>query len=155
MMKRIVSIKEMEEIRRRLKRQRKRLVFTNGVFDILHAGHLSLFERARKLGDVLVVAVNSDASVKRLKGPSRPINKYRDRARLIAALHPVDYVVQFRQDTPLQTILRMKPDVLVKGADYELDEIVGAEEVVSWGGKVARIRLLPGRSTSRMIKLRQ
>lgn len=155
MMKRIVSIKEMVEIRRRLKRQRKKLVFTNGVFDILHAGHLSLFERAGKLGDVLLVAVNSDASVRRLKGDSRPINKYQDRARLIAALRPVDYVVQFRQDTPLQTIIRLRPDVLVKGADYELDEIVGAEEVVSWGGEVARIRLLPGRSTSRMIKLRQ
>jgi D-beta-D-heptose 7-phosphate kinase/D-beta-D-heptose 1-phosphate adenosyltransferase len=154
-MKRIVSIREMETIRRRLRRQRKRLIFTNGVFDILHAGHLSLFEKASKLGEVLLVAVNSDASVKRLKGPSRPINKYRDRARLIAALRPVDYVVQFRQDTPLQTILRLKPDVLVKGADYELDEIVGAEEVASWGGKVARIRLLPGRSTSRMIRLRQ
>lgn len=155
MIKRIVSLKEMETIRRRLKKQGKKLVFTNGVFDILHAGHLSLFEKASKLGEVLLVAVNSDSSVKRLKGPSRPVNRYMDRARLIAALRPVDYVVQFRQDTPLQTIIRLKPDVLVKGADYELDEIVGAEEVVSWGGKVARIRLLPGRSSSRMIRLRQ
>jgi len=149
-MRRIVTISEMLEIRRQLIKRRKTLVFTNGVFDILHAGHLSLFEKAKALGDVLLVAINSDASVRRLKGKSRPVVPYRDRARLVAALRPVDYVVQFAQDTPLQTIKKLMPDVLVKGSDYRISEIIGASEVVSWGGRVVRIRLLPGRSTSRI-----
>ena len=151
-MKRIVTLKEMLEIRERLRKRRKKVVFTNGVFDILHAGHLSLFEKAKGLGDVLVVAVNSDASVRRLKGESRPVTPYRDRAKLVAGLRPVDYVIQFGQDTPLQTIKKLMPDVLVKGADYRISEIVGAIEVVSWGGRVVRIRLLPGRSTSNITR---
>ena len=151
-MKRVVSQREMIRLRERLESARKSVVFTNGVFDILHAGHVSLFEKAKGLGDVLIVAINSDASVRRLKGESRPITPFRDRARLVAALRPVDYVVKFEQDTPLETIRRLRPDVLVKGADYRLSEIVGAKEVASWGGKVVRIRLLRGRSTSRIVK---
>ncbi len=149
-MRRIVSLSEMSRIRVGLRKARKKVVFTNGVFDIIHVGHLALFEKSRELGDVLIVAINSDDSVKRLKGESRPLTPYKDRARLVAALRPVDYVVRFEQDTPLETINKLKPDILVKGADYRLSEIVGAREVVSWGGKVVRIRLVPGRSTSRL-----
>lgn len=152
-MKRIVSMKEMTAVREKLRASRKILVFTNGVFDLIHAGHLSLFEKARALGDVLVVGVNSDDSVRRLKGETRPITPFADRARLVAALRPVDYVIKFNQDTPLETIMRLKPDVLVKGADYRISEIVGADEVLSWGGKVVRVRLLPGRSTSKIVNL--
>jgi D-beta-D-heptose 7-phosphate kinase/D-beta-D-heptose 1-phosphate adenosyltransferase len=151
-MKRIVTLSEMLETRERLRKRRKKVVFTNGVFDILHAGHLSLFEKAKALGDVLVVAINSDASVRRLKGESRPVMPYRDRARLVAGLRPVDFVVRFGHDTPLQTIKKLMPDVLVKGSDYRISEIVGASEVVSWGGRVVRIRLLPGRSTSKITR---
>jgi D-beta-D-heptose 7-phosphate kinase/D-beta-D-heptose 1-phosphate adenosyltransferase len=152
-MKRIITMSDMMAIRRRLRKNGKKVVFTNGVFDIVHVGHLSLFEKAKKLGDALIVAINSDASVRRLKGESRPVTPFRDRARLVAALRPVDYVVQFGQDTPLQTIMKLTPDILVKGADYKLSEIVGAREVASWGGRVIRIRLLPGRSSSKIAGL--
>jgi rfaE bifunctional protein nucleotidyltransferase chain/domain len=133
------------------KRGRKKVVFTNGCFDILHAGHVTYLEKARKLGDILVVALNSDASTKRLKGPERPVNPLRDRSRVIAALESVSFVTSFGQDTPLEVIRKLKPDVLVKGGDYEAKKIVGYEEVTASGGSVKTLPFLEGRSTTKII----
>jgi rfaE bifunctional protein nucleotidyltransferase chain/domain len=124
------------------------VVFTNGVFDLLHPGHVDLLLGARRRGDALVVGVNSDASVVRLKGPERPIRTGRDRCYVLAALEMVDAVVEFEQDTPLELIAALRPDVLVKGGDYREDTIVGAPEVRSWGGEVVVIPLTAGHSTT-------
>ncbi|MCK4412115.1 MAG: D-glycero-beta-D-manno-heptose 1-phosphate adenylyltransferase [Candidatus Eisenbacteria sp.] len=143
-----------EELRRRWLPEReagRRLVFTNGCFDVLHAGHLSLLERAAALGDDLVVGLNSDDSVRRLKGPGRPLMGEADRAALLAALRPVDWVVLFAEDTPLRLIETLLPDILVKGADYAHGEIVGREVVEAHGGEVVRLPLVPGRSTSGLL----
>ena len=129
-----------------------RLVFTNGVFDVLHVGHVTLLEAARNEGDALLVAVNSDASVRRLgKGADRPVVSERERARLVAALQCVDVVVVFDEETPLDLIRRLRPDVLVKGADYARDAIVGADDVEGWGGRVVRVPLVPGYSTTDLL----
>jgi D-beta-D-heptose 7-phosphate kinase/D-beta-D-heptose 1-phosphate adenosyltransferase len=130
----------------------KVVVFTNGVFDILHAGHVDLLERAAALGDVLVVGLNSDASTRRLKGERRPVMPETDRARVLAALEVVDAVVPFEEDTPEALIRRLLPDVLVKGADYAEDQIVGKETVESRGGRVVRVPLVEGRSTSAIVE---
>lgn len=132
-------------------------MFTNGVFDLLHVGHVMLLEAARREGDALAVGMNSDASVRRLaKGKDRPLVPEGDRARLLAALTCVDCVVLFDEDTPLALIERLRPDVLVKGADYARDAIVGADEVEAWGGRVVRVPLVPGYSTTRLLeRLRQ
>jgi D-beta-D-heptose 7-phosphate kinase / D-beta-D-heptose 1-phosphate adenosyltransferase len=130
----------------------RRVVFTNGCFDLLHAGHLHLLEQSKALGDFLVVAVNSDASVRRLKGPERPLVGEGDRTRLLAALDAVGCVVVFDEDTPLDLIRAVRPDVLVKGGDYTRDTIVGADEVASWGGRVATIPLVAGRSTTALLE---
>lgn len=128
-------------------------MFTNGVFDLLHIGHVTLLEAARAAGATLVVGVNSDASVQRLaKGAGRPLVPGAERARLVAALACVDCVVVFDEDTPLALIKRLRPDVLVKGADYAPDQIVGAAEVESWGGRVVRVALVPGHSTSALVE---
>ena len=133
--------------------QRGRVVFTNGVFDLLHAGHVALLEAARAEGDVLVVGVNSDASVRRLgKGPDRPLVPEGERARVLAALAAVDCVVLFDEDTPLALIRRLRPDVLVKGADYAREAIVGAAEVEGWGGRVVRVPLVEGKSTTALLR---
>ena len=129
------------------------MAFTNGVFDLLHGGHVALLEAARAAGDALVVGVNSDASVRRLgKGPDRPLVAEGERARLLAALAAVDCVVLFHEDTPLALIERLHPDVLVKGADYTRDAIVGAAEVESWGGRVVRVPLVEGKSTTDLVR---
>jgi D-beta-D-heptose 7-phosphate kinase / D-beta-D-heptose 1-phosphate adenosyltransferase len=128
-----------------------RVVFTNGCFDILHVGHISLLERARRKGDRLIVALNSDESVRRLKGPSRPIVTERERARILAALSAVDAVAVFNESTPLTLIEAIRPDVLVKGGDYREDAVVGAREVRAWGGRVELIPLVEGISTTRLI----
>jgi rfaE bifunctional protein nucleotidyltransferase chain/domain len=128
------------------------IVFTNGVYDLLHRGHVEYLEEARALGDRLVVGVNSDASVHRLKGPARPILPERDRAGLIAALACVDLAIVFDDDTPLSLIQAVEPDVLAKGADYTLDQIVGHEFVLARGGRVERIALRPGVSTSALVQ---
>ncbi|MGB8768333.1 MAG: bifunctional D-glycero-beta-D-manno-heptose-7-phosphate kinase/D-glycero-beta-D-manno-heptose 1-phosphate adenylyltransferase HldE [Candidatus Korobacteraceae bacterium] len=128
-----------------------RVVFTNGCFDILHIGHITLLERARRKGDRLIVAVNSDASVRRLKGRSRPIAAESERARILAALSAVDAVVVFNESTPLKLIEEIRPDVLVKGGDYREEAVVGAHEVRAWGGRVELIPLVEGISTTRLI----
>ena len=127
---------------------KKTIVFTNGCFDILHVGHVTYLEAAKNLGDALVVGVNSDASVRRLKGKSRPINPEKDRAAVLSALRCVDFVVLFEEDTPLRIITALKPNVLVKGGDYTPDTIVGADVVRSGGGSVVTIPLVAGKSTT-------
>ena len=126
-------------------------VFTNGCFDLLHVGHLRLLQAAAELGDLLVVGINDDPSVRRLKGAGRPYVALEDRAELLAGLEPVDRVVAFGEDTPLRLIEALNPDVLVKGADWALDRIVGREHVEARGGRVVRLPLEPGRSTTELI----
>jgi len=128
------------------------VVFTNGVFDLLHPGHVDLLAAARAAGDALIVGINSDASVHRLKGETRPVRSERERAHVLAALRSVDAVTIFDEDTPLELILSLRPDLLVKGGDYSLDMIVGRQEVEGWGGRVLVIPLTPGHSTTGTIE---
>jgi rfaE bifunctional protein nucleotidyltransferase chain/domain len=129
-----------------------KVVFTNGVFDLLHPGHVDMLLGARRRGDLLVVGLNSDSSVRRLKGPERPVRTEVERACVVAALQAVDAVVIFDEDTPLETVKALRPDVLVKGGDYSEATIIGAREVRSWGGDVVVIPLTPGQSTTSIIK---
>jgi rfaE bifunctional protein nucleotidyltransferase chain/domain len=134
-------------------RQPGRVVFTNGVFDLLHPGHIELLEAARREGDALVVGVNSDGSARRLaKGPGRPVAGEQARARVLAGLAAVDCVVLFDQDTPLELIRALAPDVLVKGADYTRDRIVGADWIEARGGRVVRVPVVPGYSTTALVE---
>lgn len=127
------------------------IAFTNGCFDLVHAGHLASLRRAAAAADELVVALNSDESVRGLKGPGRPLLPASERAALIAALRPVSLVTIFPEPTPLETILQVRPDVLVKGSEYEEADIVGGREVLSWGGRIVRVPMVAGRSTSQII----
>ena len=144
----VLSRRDAAAAVRRAQRRGERVVFTNGCFDLLHVGHVRSLEQARALGDRLLVALNSDASVRRLKGPARPLVPGRQRAEVIAALACVDFVVVFGGDTPLALIRALRPDVLAKGGDWRLDDIVGRREVEGWGGRVCRLRLIPGIRTS-------
>lgn len=147
------KIRSPEDAARWRARQAGPVVFTNGIFDLLHAGHVHLLEAARAEGAALVVGVNTDASVRRLgKGADRPVVAEAERARLVAALACVDCVVLFDEDTPLALIRRLRPDVLVKGADYAREAIVGADEVEGWGGRVVRVPLVPGVSTTGLLR---
>jgi D-beta-D-heptose 7-phosphate kinase/D-beta-D-heptose 1-phosphate adenosyltransferase len=137
---------------RAAKRRGERIVFTNGCFDLLHVGHVRSLAEARGLGDRLVVAVNSDTSVRRLKGAGRPLLPARERAEVVASLACVDWVAIFRDDTPLSLIRAVRPDVLAKGGDWQLDAIVGAEEVERRGGRVVRLREVPGVRSSRIVE---
>lgn len=130
----------------------KRIVFTNGCFDILHRGHVTYLAEAKKLGDLLVMGVNSDASVKRLKGPERPINNEEDRKYVLSQLKSVDFVEVFEEDTPLNLIKKVSPKVLVKGGDWKIDQIVGAKEVIANGGEVYSLNFVDGYSTTSIIK---
>ena len=150
-MKAKLKIKSIRSLKKWVATQRaqgKKIVFTNGCFDILHAGHVSILEFSRSKGDVLVVGLNSDASVQRLKGATRPVNPQADRALVLAALESVSAVCIFKEDTPYKLIQQVHPDVLVKGGDYKPSEIVGRE----FAGKVVRFKLLKGRSTTNIIK---
>lgn len=147
----IKTLKELLPIRAELKKQGRRVVFSNGVFDILHRGHVEYLTSARQLGDVLIIGLNSDASVRRIKGPARPIVPQEDRAMVLAGLAAVDYICFFDEDTPQKLIAALLPDVLVKGADYRPEEIVGYKEVTENGGIVQTIELTPGRSTTDVI----
>jgi D-beta-D-heptose 7-phosphate kinase/D-beta-D-heptose 1-phosphate adenosyltransferase len=137
---------------RYLQREGARVVFTNGCFDVLHAGHVDLFRRARALGDRVVVALNSDDSVRRLKGARRPVFPAEERAEIVAAMKDVDFVCIFNEDTPLETILAIRPDVLVKGADWSDRGIVGQTEVEGWGGRVVAVDLIAGHSTTGIVE---
>ncbi|HEU0196380.1 MAG TPA: D-glycero-beta-D-manno-heptose 1-phosphate adenylyltransferase, partial [Nevskiaceae bacterium] len=129
----------------------KRIVFTNGCFDLLHAGHLSLLHTAARHGDILIVGINSDASVGRLKGPTRPLVTEAERAAMLAALECVDAVTIFTEDTPLELLQTIRPDVLVKGGDYRIEQVVGRALVESAGGRVVLVPLVPDRSTTALI----
>lgn len=145
------TLPELREERAQWKAAGRTVVFTNGCFDLLHPGHVALFEAARSQGDVLVVGLNSDRSVRALKGEGRPLVPEGERAETIAALEAVDRVVVYDEDTPRSLIKALGPDVLVKGADWALDAIVGREEVEAGGGRVVRVELLAGRSTTSMV----
>lgn len=143
--------RQLAEELERLRRRGVRVVFTNGCFDLLHPGHVRYLRAAKRLGDVLVVALNSDASVRRLKGPGRPLVRLRDRSEVLAALEMVDYVTTFSADTPYQLIGRLRPDVLVKGGDWDPDRIVGADLVRARGGRVRSLPFAKGYSTSKLV----
>lgn len=147
----MTSLEEMEAQRVAWKKEGRRVVFTNGCFDIIHPGHVALLEAARSEGDVLVVGINSDRSVRELKGPARPVFPESERAENLLAMDAVDRVIVYDEPTPLETIRRLLPDVLVKGADWALEDIVGRDVVVEKGGRVVRVDLLPGRSTTTIL----
>jgi D-glycero-beta-D-manno-heptose 1-phosphate adenylyltransferase len=148
----ILSPEKMLRERQRLRSAGVRLVFTNGVFDLLHVGHVRYLSQARTLGDALVVAINSDRTVRELKGPDRPIFNQAERAEIIAALRHVDYVTIFDDISPRNLITKLLPDVLVKGGDYELDQIHGREEVEAAGGRVISLPFVEGASTTALIE---
>jgi rfaE bifunctional protein nucleotidyltransferase chain/domain len=143
---------EVNKLVHRLKRTGRKIVFTNGVFDILHRGHIEYLTKAKSFGDILIVGLNTDASVRRIKGGQHPVQSQQDRAAILLALKAVDYVVLFSEDTPDKLISMVKPDILVKGADWKLSEIAGADFVKSYGGKVKRVKLSKGHSTSAIIR---
>ena len=133
------------------KKQGKRIVFTNGCFDIIHVGHVTYLTKAKELGDILVIGLNSDSSVKKLKGPSRPINNQKDRELVLAALRFVDYILIFEEETPLNLIKSLSPDIIVKGGDYKEEEVVGGKYIINKGGKVIIIPFVEGKSTTNII----
>jgi rfaE bifunctional protein nucleotidyltransferase chain/domain len=151
-MGKIVSQDELVQLTAREKRAGRRVIFTNGCFDLLHPGHVRCLAEARALGDVLVVAINSDRSVRGNKGPERPLVGEQDRAEVLAALASVDYVTIFDEPTPRELISRVLPNVLVKGADWAQDQVAGREEVEAAGGRVVSIPLVPGYSTTSIVQ---
>lgn len=146
------NIDELCVIRKELKKENKKVVFTNGCFDILHAGHVDYLSKAKSFGDILIVALNSDSSVSRIKGDKRPIVPLIERAFIISNLKAVDFVTFFEEDTPYETIKILVPDILVKGADWKIDDIVGKDIVESAGGKVETIEFVNFQSTTNIIK---
>jgi rfaE bifunctional protein nucleotidyltransferase chain/domain len=151
-MGKIVALAELSRLRQQWKFFGQKVVFTNGCFDIIHRGHVDYLEKAKALGDILVVGLNGDTSVNRLKGPHRPVVNEDDRAHVLAALRSVDYVCLFSDDTPYELIKALVPDVLAKGADWSINDVVGKDVVESAGGSVQTIQFLPNRSTSRIIE---
>jgi D-glycero-beta-D-manno-heptose 1-phosphate adenylyltransferase len=147
------SLSKLKSIRLKLKAEGKKVVFTNGVFDLIHAGHVDYLSKAKNLGDILMVGLNSDDSVKRIKGDKRPILKQEERAFILTNLKPVDYVIFFDEDTPEKLISEIIPDILVKGADWSVEKIVGKDVVEKNGGKVMNIEFVNDQSTSKIIDL--
>jgi len=150
--KKIKNIRAIKSIVARLRARRKKVVFTNGCFDILHVGHIHYLRKARSLGDILVVGLNTDRSVRQIKGEKRPIVPQKDRAEVLAALEFVDYVVLFDEPDPFSLIQKVKPTILVKGADWPKDKIIGRDVVEKTGGRVVRIPLVPGASSTGVIE---
>lgn len=148
----IYSLNTLLHQLRRWRLHNKQIVFTNGVFDILHRGHLASLSEAAALGDMLIIGINTDASVKRLKGEDRPVNDEQTRALMLASLLMTDAIILFDDDTPLQLIKAIMPDVLVKGGDYTIEQIVGAKEVLANGGRVERAQIVEGLSTTAIIE---
>lgn len=148
----ILNRKKLINTIKKLKKSKKKIVFTNGCFDIIHAGHIKFLSVAKRLGDVLVLGLNSDSSVKRLKGSNRPIVPQKERAEIMSALSFVDIVTVFYEDNPFNIIKDIKPDVLVKGGDWPIDKIIGADIVKSYGGTVKNIKYIKGLSTTNIIK---
>lgn len=148
----IKTLNELKKIISNLKKQDKKIIFTNGCFDILHLGHVKYLQQAKTYGDVLIVAINSDESVKAIKGDTRPVMRQQDRAQILAALACIDYVIIFNELDPVRIISELMPNVLIKGGDYQLNEIKGAEIVISKGGKVLTIPKIKGKSTTKLIQ---
>jgi len=146
------TVEELLEIRKNLKESGIKVVMTNGCFDLLHGGHIHLFREAKKYGDILIVALNDDVSIKKIKGPMRPIFKLSERIEILEAVEYIDFLVSFEEETPERLISQILPDVLVKGGDWGENEIVGREEVESVGGKVVVVPYLPGSSTTEIIE---
>lgn len=148
----IKGSKELKKIISHLKKSGKIIVFTNGCFDLLHYGHVKYLQEAKRKGDILVVGINSDASVRRIKGNQRPLVNQNDRLRVVAALESVDYVVLFKEDTPLKIIKLLEPDILIKGADWHKNNVVGSNIVLSYGGRVSTIKLVKNHSSTNLIR---
>jgi len=148
----IHSLRDLEKIRASLKKEGRRVVFTNGCFDLIHAGHVFLFKEAKKLGDVLIVAVNDDRSIRKIKGASRPIFLLAERLEILEAIEFVDYLIPFSDETPRKVISTLLPDILVKGKDWEKDKVVGRKEVEEAGGKVVLVSLRKGQSTTSLLE---
>jgi D-beta-D-heptose 7-phosphate kinase/D-beta-D-heptose 1-phosphate adenosyltransferase len=151
-MKTVYSRKEIVSIRKKLKEKNKKVVFTNGCFDILHAGHVDYLTKSKEMGDVLIVGLNSDVSIKSIKGEKRPIINEHERALIISNLKAVDYVTLFDEDTPFELISALLPDILIKGEDWKIDNIVGKDIVEANGGKVKTIKFVSSQSTSNIIQ---
>lgn len=151
-MNNFMTVDELVSIREEFKKQNKKVVFTNGCFDILHAGHVDYITKAKSFGDILIVALNSDSSVTKIKGKNRPIVPLQERAFIISNLKAVDYVISFEEETPLETIKKIIPDILVKGADWKIENIVGKDIVEAAGGKVETIEFVNFQSTTNIIK---
>lgn len=150
--KKFKKLADLVKIRNQLKHQDKKVVFTNGCFDLLHSGHIHLFREARKKGDVFIVAVNDDSSIRKIKGASRPIFALKERIEILAAIGDIDYLTSFSEEIPQKIIARLLPDVLVKGGDWKPEEVVGKREVEDAGGEVEIIPYLEGRSSSDIVK---
>ncbi len=150
--KKFKKLADLVKIRNKLKHQDKKVVFTNGCFDLLHSGHIHLFREARKKGDVFIVAVNDDSSIRKIKGTSRPIFPLKERIEILAAIEDIDYLASFSEEIPQKIIARLLPDVLVKGGDWKPEEVVGKREVEDAGGEVEIIPYLEGRSSSDIVK---
>ncbi len=148
----LIEINNLIEIRKELKLRNKKVVFSNGVFDILHSGHVDYLNKAKSLGDILIIGLNSDLSVKKIKGEKRPIITEEERAFLLSNLKAVDYVTLFNETTPAEIIAKLIPDILVKGADWAIDKIVGADIVLKNGGEVKAIEFVNNQSTSKIIQ---
>lgn len=151
-MGKVVNLDQLIRIRKRAKRDHRKVVFTNGCFDILHRGHIGCLKKAKSFGDLLIVGLNSDSSVKKVKGSKRPIQPQEDRAEILASLGMVDYVCIFEEETPQKMICALIPDVLVKGGDYKKEKIVGKEVVKSHGGRVFTVKEIKAKSTKNIIK---
>jgi rfaE bifunctional protein nucleotidyltransferase chain/domain len=152
LMKKVRTREDLREVLDRLRKKGKKIVFTNGCFDILHAGHTRYLKEARKLGDVLVLALNSDASVRTIKGEKRPIVPQDERTEVLSSLESVDFIVIFEELTPLELIEYLKPDILVKGGDWAEKDVVGGDSIKKWGGRVAIIPEIEGASTTHIIE---
>lgn len=147
-----VKLQELIRVRREARKENKKVVFTNGCFDFLHRGHIEYLKKAKKLGDILIVGLNSDSSVRKIKGKGRPIQKQADRAAILSSLYFVDYITIFSELTPLKLISALIPDILVKGGDWKVKDIVGKDIVQSHGGKVLNLKIVKGKSTRNIIQ---
>lgn len=150
-MEKLIEKENLDNIIKKLKSENKKIVFTNGCFDILHAGHVRYLKESKKFGDILIVGLNSDISVKKIKGETRPINPEMDRAEVLAGLEAVNYIVLFDETSPVKLLEDIKPDIYTKGADYTVETLPEAKTVLSYGGKIEFIKFLEGRSTTKII----
>lgn len=150
--KKIKNCMQLKKIVSQVKKKNKKIAFTNGCFDLLHVGHIEYLKSAKKMADILIVALNTDTSIRKIKGPARPIMKLKDRQRIIAALESVDYVTSFSESTPLSLIRKLKPDLIIKGADWKVKDIVGKNFVAAYGGRAVNVKYQKGYSTAGILE---